>query len=137
MTSAALSCVPSSSICMTDMDNVLAKLIQYLRHQRLVIDYIFVSAIATFIYDYILMLHLEVKLIWFSRWSYTKVLFLLLRYMPFVEIYLALHNQTFSDVPVAKCKVTYSAEAWFSIFQMILAEAISSHPRRQDLGSLE
>jgi hypothetical protein len=32
-------------------------------------------------YDYILTLHLEIKYIWLSPWTYTKVLFLLIRYM--------------------------------------------------------
>jgi Family of unknown function (DUF6533) len=38
------------------------------------------------------MLHLEVKLIWFSRWTYTKVLFLLVRYMAVITSALTIYG---------------------------------------------
>jgi hypothetical protein len=37
------------------------------------------------IYDYILTLHIEIKFIWFSPWTYTKVLYLLIRYLTFID----------------------------------------------------
>jgi len=69
-----------------------------------------------------LTLHLEIEHIWFSRWNYTTIVFLALRYMPFVEIILGLHNQTFSDVPAEQCKVTYPAEIWLAAVQLNLAD---------------
>jgi len=102
----------------------LAALITFLRHQRLIMDYMFISAVGVFIYDYLLMLHSEIKLIWFSRWSYTKFLFLALRYMSFAQIFLALHNQTFLNLTPEICNVTYPVKVWFTMLQMIFAEII-------------
>jgi len=98
--------------------------IHLLQEQRLVTDYMFISAISTFVYDYILTLHLEIELIWFSQWSYTKVLFLVFRYMTFIEMALALHNQTFPNLSAGTCKATYPAQMWLMIFQAIIAEII-------------
>jgi Family of unknown function (DUF6533) len=78
------------------------------------------------IYDYFLTVHLEIKLIWFSRWTYTKILFLLVRYTTFITMALVLYcarcsskflwsllnhlaDQTFLDIPVERCKVTFPA----------------------------
>jgi hypothetical protein len=72
------------------------------------------------------MLHLEIKLVWFSRWSYTKFLFLAIRYLPFIEIVVCLHSkfdpthirirfyffadQLIPDVSGEKCKVFFLLE---------------------------
>ena len=53
-------------------------------------------------YDLILTLHLEISLVWFSRWNYTKILYLLVRYTPFVATAMALygkHRHPSSAVP--------------------------------------
>ena len=42
-------------------------------------------------YDLILTLRLEISLVWFSRWNYTKILYLLVRYIPFVATAIALY----------------------------------------------
>jgi len=79
---------------------------------------------SAFVYDYLLTLHLEIKLIWFSRWNYTKILFLVFRYMPFIQIWLTLHNQTFVNVSTETCKTTFPMQTWFVMLQMVLAEVI-------------
>ncbi|KAF8726106.1 hypothetical protein AX14_008059 [Amanita brunnescens Koide BX004] len=38
------------------------------------------------VYDYLLTLDLEVAYVWGSKWSFVKVLYLLVRYMPFVSM---------------------------------------------------
>ena len=62
-------------------------------------------------YDLILTLRLEVSLIWFSRWNYTKVLYLLVRYLPFVANVLILcseYRNPSSAIPSA----TYRPGEW-------------------------
>jgi hypothetical protein len=44
-------------------------------------------------YDYCLTLHLEVKLVWLSSWSYSKILFLLTRYVPMVTAWILLYSE--------------------------------------------
>jgi len=101
-----------------------AALIQYLKHQRLIIDYVYISATAIFVYDYLLTVHLEIGFIWFSRWSYTKVLFLMIRYMAFVDMLFVLYNQIYPDISAEKCEVTFPASAWLLLFQLVLAETV-------------
>lgn len=39
------------------------------------------------------MLRLEVSLVWFSKWNYTKVLYLLTRYLPIVANLLIIYSE--------------------------------------------
>jgi len=106
------------------MESLLDRLLQYLRHQRLLMDYMLVSAVAAFIYDYILVLHLEIRLIWFSRWSYTKVFYLIIRYIPFISLVLALHNQMSLDPSLKTCKRTYPVEIWLTLLEVTFVEIV-------------
>lgn len=98
--------------------------IQYLQHQRLLVDHFYVSAVAILIYDYALTLHHEIKYIWFSKWGYTKVLFLLTRYLTFILAFFILHNQLFLDVEAERCRITWPLVAWLIIFKNVFAETI-------------
>jgi len=102
-------------------------LVAHLKHVRLITDYFYVSAITILIYDYLLTLKLEVTWVWSSSefgWSYTKVLFLLTRYVPFVLSFLFLYNQLGVDVPQSVCVRTYPASTWLVLFSMNIAEVI-------------
>lgn len=48
--------------------------------------------VALQLYDYALTIQMEVSLIWCSAWSYTKVLFLLTRYLPIGGIFFLLYS---------------------------------------------
>jgi len=101
----------------------------YLQDQLNAINYTVVSAACLFFYDYLLTLHLEIKLIWFSRCSYTKVLFLVFRYTSFILMILFLENQVIynrSSTSTKKCKMSYSIQWWMVILQATLAEVILS-----------
>ncbi|KAJ7872686.1 hypothetical protein B0H13DRAFT_2349342 [Mycena leptocephala] len=56
-----------------------------------IVKYCHVGAIAILFFDYLLTLHMETTLVWPSRWSISKVLFMLSRYLPFVEVPLSLY----------------------------------------------
>jgi len=71
-----------------------------------------------------LTLPVEIKFIWFSAWSYTKVLFLVLRYTPFIWMCFFLNNQLFVDPSIETCKVTFPAQPWMTLLQVVLAEVI-------------
>ena len=51
-----------------------------------------------FIYDYLITLGMEIDLVWFSKWSIVKVLFLFQRYSPFFDsFFLWLIRKLFKD----------------------------------------
>lgn len=102
----------------------IGTLINYLKHQRLVRDYLYMATGALLVYDYILTFHLEVKLIWFSQWSYTKVLFLFIRYLTFVGVFIAICGETLPDIPLNVCGVIRPMEAWLVMLMMLFAESV-------------
>jgi len=69
-------------------------------------------------------MHLEIKYIWFSRRSYTKILFLLIRYMAFVNIFLLIHGRSFIEVQVGVCEVMYTISSCSMLFKVTLAETV-------------
>lgn len=44
-----------------------------------------VASVALFVYDYAITFGMEVELIWMSPWNVMKILYLIQRYMPFVD----------------------------------------------------
>lgn len=44
------------------------------------------------LYDWVLTIHLEVKHVWLANWNYTKILFLLTRYLPIANGYFILRR---------------------------------------------
>jgi len=102
----------------------LAILINYLQHQRTIADYFFIVSPAIMIYDWFLCLSDEVQLVWFSPWSYTKVLFFLVRYLPFVSIYFDLHNQLLLNVTPQQCEWTFPTLMWIMTLSMNFAVVV-------------
>jgi len=101
-----------------------ALFIQYFKRQRLLLGYAIVSGCAIFIYDYILTLHLEVKLIWFSRWTYTKVLYLLVRYTTFAYMVSLLYVLFVPNHSSETCKTTFTVSVSLQVTLMSLADII-------------
>jgi len=90
------------------------------------LQYVHVSAIALLLYEYLLTIELEVNLIWYSSWSYIKVLFLLTRYLPIFEIFVVIYDQLIPDVSEHVCAATYPLSTWLvsctvNFTQVILA----------------
>jgi hypothetical protein len=52
-----------------------------------------VAAFALLYYDFLLTIHLEIRLVWRSAWNYTKLLFLLSRYIVVVLGYFVLNSE--------------------------------------------
>jgi len=102
----------------------LSALVQFVQHQRLVMDYMFISASAVYIYDYFLTLHLEIKLIWRARWSYTTILYFLIRYTALLSIILVLYNQLVPDLSANRCQKTFTVSAYLLVCQISIAEAV-------------
>ncbi|KAF8131255.1 hypothetical protein K438DRAFT_1885860 [Mycena galopus ATCC 62051] len=92
-----------------DQDNTIAQYYQVVR--ALTLNYTQVSSAAILVFDYALTLNLEVSLIWGSKWSLPKVLFLVSRYSPVF------------DMPLA-CSRLNAAISWGTAFGISGAQAI-------------
>ncbi|KAF6760480.1 hypothetical protein DFP72DRAFT_1042511 [Ephemerocybe angulata] len=74
--------------------------------------------------DYIGTLEMEVNHIWPARWSAVKVVFLLSRYLAFVDVPLAIHYDTSLGLSSKTCRVLFTIETSFIFLGVALAEAI-------------
>lgn len=92
--------------------------------QRHIVDLVYVASAVILLYDLILTLHLEVSLVWYSRWNYTKVLYLLTRYVPFAANGLILYSHLIPGGSVAICANTFQAAGWLYLVGLDLAEVI-------------
>jgi len=101
-----------------------ALFVQSLKHQRLIVDYAFVSGCAIFIYDYFLTLHLELKLIWFSKWTHMKVLYLLVRYTTLAYMVALIYGQLVPNHSIESCRTTYTISISLQVTLMSLADVI-------------
>ncbi|KAJ7726574.1 hypothetical protein DFH07DRAFT_852729, partial [Mycena maculata] len=74
-------------------------------------------------FDYFLTLALEVSLIWPSKWSLTKILYFLSRYMPFIDVPVNIYYLT-PSVSLPHCAQLNTAIATGNVFGIAVAEAI-------------
>ncbi|PFH49731.1 hypothetical protein AMATHDRAFT_147024, partial [Amanita thiersii Skay4041] len=74
------------------------------------------------IYDYILTLDLEVRFIWKSRWTYVRVLYHLVRYIPFITMTTTLVTdcESFSYYKLQNTLITYIPVPGISTARSIL-----------------
>jgi len=95
---------------MADGDQ-LASLIRALFVMKLVTNFNVASS-AVFIWDYILTFRMEVDLVWRSKWNLMKGLYLLQRYLPFIDtIWLVLYRQTEKSLTKTGCRNVTLASA--------------------------
>lgn len=95
-----------------------------LNHFRLVLYFDFASA-ALVAYDYVLTFGLETRHMWSKqRWSLIRVLFFVNRYMPFVDIPMALCTQLVPSMSDRDCTLVYRLAGWSFCFSIALSEVI-------------
>ncbi|EJD00225.1 uncharacterized protein FOMMEDRAFT_92670, partial [Fomitiporia mediterranea MF3/22] len=76
------------------------------------------------IYEYVLTIETERKLIWTMPWSIAKVLFILTRYLPFVDTPIVLLHQLKMAMSNNQCEFAYKFTGWLETFGILLAEII-------------
>ncbi|KAJ6456159.1 hypothetical protein C8R45DRAFT_1111149 [Mycena sanguinolenta] len=89
-----------------------------------VVRYMDVASAAILVFDYALTFGLEVSLIWRSKWSLPKVLFLLSRYSTVFDVPLVLYFGITPVISVERCYKLHAAIAWGSVFGIYVAQAI-------------
>ncbi|KAJ6577431.1 hypothetical protein B0H19DRAFT_1252781 [Mycena capillaripes] len=76
------------------------------------------------VFDYLLSMHLEVSLVWGSKWSFSKVFYLCSRYPPFLDVPLQLWYSLTPNINIDMCKPIYSAASWGTCIGIAMAEAL-------------
>ncbi|EDR07349.1 uncharacterized protein LACBIDRAFT_327780 [Laccaria bicolor S238N-H82] len=83
---------------------------------------ILVSAASFLTYDYLLNFNREVTLIWYSPWTYTKVLYFIVRYLPFIDIVFLLRFQLVLGLTKDDCGWIFPAVSWLTTVSTFSAE---------------
>ncbi|KAJ8085514.1 hypothetical protein PM082_004332 [Marasmius tenuissimus] len=103
---------------------VFLKLTTSVWHQRTV-TYVIVASSTILAYDMVLNLNLEVKHIWRKKWSLVKVLYLLQRYLPFVDsVGLFLYHQFKEALSPQDCFSSFHFGGWCHIVGIMLSEVL-------------
>jgi len=82
-----------------------------LEHLRIVI-YFNVASATVLIFDYFLTFPREISLVWSARWTPTKVIFLLSRYLPFFDVGFFMYSH-FQASDVETCHRVVTATSWW------------------------
>jgi len=98
------------------------QLLEHVRIQRLFVDYACIAAVALYIYDYFLTIEREINLIWFSSWTYTKIMYIGTRYLPMVSTFFLVHEQLFFNTQ--DCERSFIIATCFSGVGLVFAEII-------------
>jgi len=78
------------------MDLEQQLVVEYVRAQRLFVDYVHVAVATLLYYEWLIQLQSEISFIWKSdRWGYTKILYFLVRYIPLGSVCFLLYIQLF------------------------------------------
>ncbi|KAJ8093112.1 hypothetical protein PM082_020597 [Marasmius tenuissimus] len=84
-----------------------------------------VSSAFLFIYDFLLTLDLEVWYIWQARWTFVKVLYIVQRYLPFLDsVGLVLYYSFGANLSPRSCGVLYSLAGWTFAMGILMSEAL-------------
>ncbi|KIP07082.1 hypothetical protein PHLGIDRAFT_432425 [Phlebiopsis gigantea 11061_1 CR5-6] len=77
------------------------------------------------VYEYLITFAEERRLIWNSRWSATKVLFIVTRYGPFLDFAMIIWElQAASNLNKAQCEFVYYGTGWHIFSGLLVAEVI-------------
>ncbi|KAF7419652.1 hypothetical protein PC9H_002244 [Pleurotus ostreatus] len=107
------------------MDETSGLIIDLAKDQRLE-AYLVLSSAVILVYDYIITFDLEVSLIWFchSGWSWTSALFMLNRYLPFVDTVNGLWHDFVPDITHDACRLSFQATGWLYVVGISITEII-------------
>jgi len=98
--------------------------IDYLKHDRHYINYGFTVALTLALYDWLLNINDEIFLLWLSPWSYTKGLFVLVRYLPIFSLGMDIPNVLIMGMKPSYCSWSFPMAMWLLMFGVFLAEIV-------------
>lgn len=83
-----------------------------------------VASITILAFDWLLMLDLEYSLVWKAKWNLTKVVYLLARYLPFIDTSLVMYHQLGFALSKATCQRVFEATAFMFGLGMAIVELV-------------
>ncbi|KAH9485510.1 hypothetical protein JR316_0002418 [Psilocybe cubensis] len=90
------------------------------------VTYSDVSASTVFLYDYLLTLSMEIDLIWRSPWNVIKIIFIIQRYLPFIDTcFLTIYRQL-GKLTIAQCEILPYFNGFMYMFGLALSEILLS-----------
>ncbi|KAF9067002.1 hypothetical protein BDP27DRAFT_1329584 [Rhodocollybia butyracea] len=92
---------------------------------RTLTSYIVVSSAVLFLYDWILMFPVELDVVWSEKLRPLNVLYIIQRYMPFVDTIGIILAVTFvKPIEPNTCRILYATSGWMYIIGIALTEII-------------
>ncbi|KAJ8085543.1 hypothetical protein PM082_004361 [Marasmius tenuissimus] len=93
-------------------------------HQKFV-AYADVVSSTILVYDVVLNLALEVKHVWGKNWTFVTVVYLIQRYLPFVDtVGMTLYHEFQEDLTPRYCFFSYTISGWSYIIGIVLSEVL-------------
>ncbi|TFK33946.1 hypothetical protein BDQ12DRAFT_657458 [Crucibulum laeve] len=97
----------------------IPKALQHVQFQ----NYLDMASIAILVYDYWITFSLEVEYIWPSSWSIAKGLFLITRYLPFVDAATVLSRNYIPGLSTGACELIYRINAISILVGVVIGES--------------
>jgi len=82
------------------------------------------ASVTILAFDWLMMLDLEYALIWKAKWNATKVLYLLARYLPFIDTSLVMYHQLGFALSESTCVRVFEDSASMFGFGMAIVELV-------------
>ncbi|KAF9067001.1 hypothetical protein BDP27DRAFT_1329581 [Rhodocollybia butyracea] len=100
------------------------EVVKYLDDRNL-ISYFVVSSAVFFLYDWVLMLPVELDVVWSAKSQPLNVLYIIQRYMPFVDTIGILFAVSFAKpIEPNTCRILYTTSGWMYITGIALTEVV-------------
>ncbi|KAF8995930.1 hypothetical protein BDQ17DRAFT_966596 [Cyathus striatus] len=88
------------------------------------VTYLHAASLVILAFETFLTLDIEVEFIWSAPWNVVKVLYLVTRYLAFIDSSLNVLIQLMPDASEPTCKILYQVGTWIIMTGMCLAELI-------------
>ncbi|TFK63340.1 hypothetical protein BDN72DRAFT_328982 [Pluteus cervinus] len=90
-----------------------------------VTQYFTLASSTLYLYDLLLTFDLEVDLLWPSKWTFIKALYLLQRYLPLVDMVIVTITWQFGEVSeLETCEMLFLWSSWSYVVGMTLSEVV-------------
>lgn len=88
------------------------------------VKYVQLASLALLIHDTIILLDQEVELIWSTKWTFPKVLYLISRYSPFLDTVIDVYDYLTPNPDPHMCHITYSIGSVLTMVGIAISELI-------------
>ncbi|KAJ3506497.1 hypothetical protein NLJ89_g6839 [Agrocybe chaxingu] len=104
------------------MDNSATFLSDRLR-QWILMREVDIAACVIYVWDYFITMGMEIEHVWPGKWTALKVLYLVQRYLPFIDtVWLVLHQELGANLSPATCRLLTNAGRSLFVVGMAASE---------------